>query len=202
MILYTTWFWLALLVVTSVTQPASSQGANWLLVRVAHTNKHNTFLALALCICHICTVQTFSQTSAVHMYSALHARCTSIALLHKSHVVLFCTRQNCHCRATHPGCVCAGPVSTSNSSELATLQEFAKGVLNLNAALRTYNLTEWEDVGSFCRWGGVACLVNTSQVVNLTLSSLQLEGTFALIRQFSNLLHRSKLTQRASVLAP
>ena len=82
MILYTAWFWLALLVVTSVTQPASSQGAYWLLVRVAHTVKHNSFLALALCICrffkltlhsahffsYTCGAYVFCLTRTLHKY--------------------------------------------------------------------------------------------------------------------------------------
>ena len=114
---------------------------------------------------------------------------------HNAHVFCFkrstpiCCRTGlyCCCHGTHTGGVCAGPFFFPNSSDLATLQEVAKGIPNLNAALRSHNLTAWEDGSSLCSWGGVTCAVNTSRVWNLTLSRLQLEGALALRK------YRSKL---------
>ena len=113
-----------------------------------------------------------------------------------------CAGWNCHCRATLPGGVRAVPSTLSNSSDLATLQKFAKGIPNLNAALRNHNLMAWEDEGSFCNWGGVTCLANISQVWNLTLSNLQLEGALALERDGSRLAQWFSITQMAFLLAP
>ena len=93
---------------------------------------------------------------------------------------LHCADWMCHCHATHHCGVCAAPFA-QNSSDLATLQKFAKGVPNLNAALRSRNLTAWEDGGKFCTWEGVTCAVNTTRVSSLTLPSVELEGALALI---------------------
>jgi len=116
---------------------------------------------------------------AVHSSCGMHVAYTTFCTTHKH--VASCAGWKCHCHATHPGSVCAAPTAFQNSSDLAILQKFAKGVPNLNAALLSRNLTAWEDGGRYCTWGGVTCAVNTTRVSGLDFWDLQLEGALALI---------------------
>lgn len=147
-----------LLTAVLVTHHANAQGARFALALHVHTY-------CFLCSAQICAARTLRTLTC----------CTT----HKHFA--FCAGWKCHCHATHRGGVCAAPIAFQNSSDLATLQKFARGVPNLNAALRSRNLTAWEDGGKLCTWEGVTCAVNTTRVSSLTLPSVELEGALALI---------------------